>query len=119
MTRQISRDDFAKLLPGDAEALHMEGVFIFDRSPISLGFGTVEWPDDLPSRLYVVACANRSGEAPSPEAAVWTLSPALEHLGWENDCNTEGYGLPFAIAQAVADAYNNQRRYVPNGISPA
>jgi hypothetical protein len=66
-----------------------------------------EWPSH-PERLYVVVDRINADPADEPlnNRAVWTLSPWPDEPGWETDCATKGYGLPRAVADLIAAAYN-------------
>jgi hypothetical protein len=79
---------------------------VTDETPYSVGDGYLNhdepWPE-RPARLYVVAL----GEAVDPGRATFTLSFRPDRLGWENDSDHPGYGLPLAVAQRIADVYNS------------
>jgi hypothetical protein len=55
-------------------------------------------------RWYVTCWANATrypDMIPAPEDEVWTVSLNPNEPGWENDSDTDGYGLTKAFAQGT------------------
>jgi hypothetical protein len=44
----------------------------------------------------------------NPEDKIWTVSQVPDATGWNNDVNQNGYGMPKAAAQFLADAANEK-----------
>jgi len=41
-------------------------------------------------------------------APVWTISPAPDATGWENDSGVAGYGLPKYVAEVLVATYRTK-----------